>query len=186
MIIQQKRKAVVTPQWLRDCVGQKKPLPCEEYVALQELRTETAKNCPDCNLAPCACSDSESETEEASRTIVPNVPQSPLSSSTARLVGDTAAPTFPACPSEHGKSTTQFPANLLPPRPPIPTQLDKPNHMSRYACQRASPLVCPNQELVREFDIMYRSRALEGEERSGLSYERAISVIKGPYVLSHT
>ena len=51
--------------------------------------------------------------------------------------------------------------------------------MSRYACQRASPLVCPNQALVRELDVIRRSRALEGEERSSLSYQRAASVIKG-------
>ncbi|TFY63526.1 hypothetical protein EVJ58_g3189 [Rhodofomes roseus] len=71
-----------------------------------------------------------------------------------------------------------IPVRLLPPDPPIPTRLDKLDYTSRYSCQRASPLVCPNQDLVRELDIVHRSRAMEGEERSALSYERAISVIK--------
>ncbi|KZP27630.1 Nucleotidyltransferase [Athelia psychrophila] len=47
---------------------------------------------------------------------------------------------------------------------------------SRYACCRASPLVCPNQGLVEALDIMRQSRALEGEERSALSYEKAVAV----------
>lgn len=47
---------------------------------------------------------------------------------------------------------------------------------SRYSCQRASPLFCPNQNLVEELDIIRRSRTLEGEERSMLSYSRAIAV----------
>lgn len=59
------------------------------------------------------------------------------------------------------------------------TDLEKLNYMSLYACQRASPLVCPNQDLARELDIIRQSRALEGEDRSALSYQRAISVIKG-------
>lgn len=50
------------------------------------------------------------------------------------------------------------------------------DHKSRYACCRASPLVCPNQALVDEIDIVRRSRDLEGNNRSALSYERAISV----------
>jgi hypothetical protein len=49
-------------------------------------------------------------------------------------------------------------------------------HTARYSCCRASPLVCPNQGLVRELDVIRRSRSLEGEERSALSYQRAIAV----------
>ncbi|KAF9243165.1 hypothetical protein BU15DRAFT_86558 [Melanogaster broomeanus] len=49
-------------------------------------------------------------------------------------------------------------------------------HMSRFCCQRASPLVCPNQALVKELDIIRRSRFVDGEERSMLSYARAIAV----------
>ncbi|KAG6335491.1 hypothetical protein ID866_3598 [Astraeus odoratus] len=49
------------------------------------------------------------------------------------------------------------------------------DYASRYSCKRASPLVCPNQDLVQELDIIRRCRNLEGEERSMLSYARAIA-----------
>lgn len=39
-----------------------------------------------------------------------------------------------------------------------------------------SPLICPNQTLVNELSVIRRSRELEGEERSALSYSRAIAV----------
>lgn len=47
---------------------------------------------------------------------------------------------------------------------------------SRYSCCRASPLVCTNQGLVTALDVMRQSRSLEGEDRSALSYERAVAV----------
>ncbi|KAI5986846.1 hypothetical protein EDD15DRAFT_2174383 [Pisolithus albus] len=50
------------------------------------------------------------------------------------------------------------------------------DYTSRYSCQRGSPLTCPNQGLVRELDIIRRCRFVEGEERSMLSYARAIAV----------
>ncbi|KAF8839108.1 Nucleotidyltransferase [Paxillus ammoniavirescens] len=57
--------------------------------------------------------------------------------------------------------------------------------ISRYCCQRASPLICPNQTLVKELDVIRRSRFLEGEERSMLSYARAIATVKAsPYRFS--
>ncbi|KAI6148381.1 hypothetical protein BKA82DRAFT_4136271 [Pisolithus tinctorius] len=52
------------------------------------------------------------------------------------------------------------------------------DHTSRYSCQRGSPLSCPNQGLVRELDVIRRCRFVEGEERSVLSYSRAIATIK--------
>ena len=57
--------------------------------------------------------------------------------------------------------------------------MEKLDSMSRYACRRASPLVCPNQALVEELSIIRQSRMLEGEDRSALSYARAASVVKG-------
>jgi hypothetical protein len=66
------------------------------------------------------------------------------------------------------------PAFLLPPsKPPTPVELD---HTAHFCCSRASPLVCPNQSLCAEFDVLRRSRVLEGNERSALSYARAIAV----------
>ncbi|KAI6046446.1 hypothetical protein EDC04DRAFT_2631014 [Pisolithus marmoratus] len=50
------------------------------------------------------------------------------------------------------------------------------DYTSRYSCQRGSPLTCPNQGLVRELDIIRQCRFVEGEERSILSYARAIAL----------
>ncbi|KAF6763040.1 DNA polymerase mu [Ephemerocybe angulata] len=51
------------------------------------------------------------------------------------------------------------------------------NWRARYAVQRASPLVCPNQGLANELSILRRARELEGLEKNALAYERAIGVI---------
>ena len=56
------------------------------------------------------------------------------------------------------------------------TEVKSLSHKARYSCLRPSPLVCLNQRLVNEIDIIRRSRHFEGEERSMLSYSRAISV----------
>lgn len=65
------------------------------------------------------------------------------------------------------------------------TELDEPvdaaeveslSYDAKYSCLRPSPLVCPNQNLVKELDVIRRGRNVEGEERSVLSYSRAISV----------
>lgn len=53
------------------------------------------------------------------------------------------------------------------------------NYMSRYACTRASPLICPNQALVTELGILRRSRELEGKDVNALAYARAIAVRPG-------
>ncbi|KAI0710318.1 Nucleotidyltransferase [Cerioporus squamosus] len=154
-------KAVLTPAWLRDSVNEGTALPCDDYVAIQELHETTIEHCPDCNCKPCACSDGDSN------AVTPRVDTKQLPSPPSVSIHKPALP-----------APVPVPENLLPPDPPIPTNLEKLDYMSRYACQRASPLVCPNQVLVRELDIIRRSRALEGEERSALSYERAASVLK--------
>lgn len=74
------------------------------------------------------------------------------------------------------------------------TELDEPvdaaeveslSYDAKYSCLRPSPLVCPNQNLVKELDVIRRGRNVEGEERSMLSYSRAISVIKAfPHVIT--
>jgi DNA polymerase IV len=51
-----------------------------------------------------------------------------------------------------------------------------PRYTSSYACQRHSPLVCPNQELIGELLVIKRAREVDGDMRSMLSYARAISV----------
>ncbi|KAH7921441.1 Nucleotidyltransferase [Leucogyrophana mollusca] len=93
-----------------------------------------------------------------------------------------------SCDSSHPKSPSSTSVALQSPDPagtPDPADIEQLTYTSRYCCARASPLVCPNQELVRQLDIIRQSRSLEGEERSMLSYSRAISVIKAyPYVVS--
>ncbi|KAG2153275.1 hypothetical protein DEU56DRAFT_774077 [Suillus clintonianus] len=65
------------------------------------------------------------------------------------------------------------------------TEVKSLSHNAKYSCLRSSPLVCPNQTLVNEIDIIRRGRNVEGEERSMLSYSRAISVIKAyPHVIT--
>ena len=48
--------------------------------------------------------------------------------------------------------------------------------LSRFSTHRLSPLICPNQDLALELGIIKRSRELEGDWRSALSYQRAIAV----------
>ncbi|EKM53596.1 uncharacterized protein PHACADRAFT_176005 [Phanerochaete carnosa HHB-10118-sp] len=158
-------KAVVTPAWLRDSVAEGEALECTPYVALQDLREETINNCPVCNVRPCECEDTDvDEQAPGPETSYPS-PPTPAPKSKLAVAG----PSTLARP---------IPSHLLPLAPPIPTELSKLRYASKYACQRASPLICLNQALAVELDIIKRSRALEGEERSALSYSRAISAIK--------
>lgn len=65
------------------------------------------------------------------------------------------------------------------------TEVELLSHTAKYTCLRPSPLVCPNQNLVKEIDVIRQGRNVEGEERSMLSYSRAISVIKAcPHVIT--
>ena len=47
---------------------------------------------------------------------------------------------------------------------------------AKLACQRESPLTCPNQELVEQIDVLKRARELDLNWQSALSYARAIAV----------
>ncbi|KAH9911166.1 Nucleotidyltransferase [Fomitopsis serialis] len=140
-----KQKAIVTPQWLRDCVKQNKVLPCVDYAAIQELRTETEKNCPECNLAPCLCGDSDSEVETPSTSHTPTSPLPPSADQPASSKHRTTKAGLEE--TQESDMHAKIPARLLHPDPSIPTPLDKLNHASRYACQ----------QLVRELDIVHRS-----------------------------
>lgn len=81
-------------------------------------------------------------------------------------------------PSEVEKQTE--PAELV-----DATEVELLSHTAKYSCLRPSPLVCPNQSLVKEIDVIRQGRNVEGEERSMLSYSRAISVIKAyPHVIT--
>jgi len=77
-----------------------------------------------------------------------------------------------ASPSFYG----QFPDDTDPEASAKDTDLAALNYLSHFCCQRPSQLTCPNQALVNELDIIRRARFVEGEERSMLSYARAIAV----------
>ena len=47
---------------------------------------------------------------------------------------------------------------------------------AKFTCQRESPLVCLNQELVEQIDVIRRARELDMNWQSALSYGRAIAV----------
>jgi hypothetical protein len=53
-----------------------------------------------------------------------------------------------------------------------------PSSMPMYCVQRRSPLICANQELVMQLAAIRRARELDGDNRSALSYARAIAVRK--------
>ncbi|THH18302.1 hypothetical protein EUX98_g8985 [Antrodiella citrinella] len=192
-----KNKAVVTPDWLRDSVKEGKGLPCESYIAIEDLHQTTVDNCPDCNLSPCGCDDSDEVAEDVPPPPALGKYRSPPPSEAGSLAEpshhethkqtSTSKPTSKTAAVVSGPSVTKtrIPSNLLAPEHTIPTDVSKLSYKSRYACQRASPLVCPNQNLALQLDIIRRSRALEGEERSALSYARAISTLKAyPHVIT--
>lgn len=142
----QKRKALVTPDWLRDSVAQGSSLPYADYAAL-----------PDLNLK-----EGEEGEEDEKR---------PSSKSELRF---TSHGSPPSAHSRAAHADVTPPAFLLPPPvPPPDVELD---HTTRLCCSRASPLICVNQPLCAALDVLRRSRALESNERSALSYARAISV----------
>ena len=149
----QKRKALVTPDWLRDSVAQARPLPCADYAALPDLKATNEKVCRRGGSLPS---------------------EKPLSKFKSRspFLQDTSPHSRSSYRATHKDIVP--PAFLLPPPvPPPPAELD---HTARYCCSRASPLVCVNQPLCAALDVLRRSRALESNEHSALSYARAIAV----------
>ncbi|KAL1710146.1 hypothetical protein EV121DRAFT_193303 [Schizophyllum commune] len=87
--------------------------------------------------------------------------------------GDTVSTAPTSASGSTSKDASQI--NLYPPtHEPAPVNLD---YRSRYACCRASPLVCPNQGLVSRLAIIRRSRELEDDRISALSYDHAIGRI---------
>lgn len=93
---------------------------------------------------------------------------SPRSISESRITSHNSSP--PTRP----QSPPRPPAYLLP--PPVPPSEVKLDHTAHFCCSRPSPLVCPNQPLCDALDALRRGRALESNERSALSYGRAIAV----------
>ncbi|KAJ7099570.1 hypothetical protein B0H15DRAFT_771111, partial [Mycena belliarum] len=146
-----KHKAIVTPDWLRDSVEQRTILPCGDYAALRELHQTTVDNCPDSD-------DNDNGESGSSSSFVPPT-ESRQEIQLTHEVEDIGSPSF--MPEEGLKKA---PA------------LTKAHYTNRHACLRKCPLICPNQALVQQLEVIRRSRELEGQDLSALSYERAISV----------
>lgn len=143
----------MTPDWLRDSVAQARPLPCADYAALPDLKETNEKVCRRGGSLPSENPPSKFKSRSPSFQGISPHPRSSYRATHKEIVP---------------------PAFLLPPPvPPPPAELD---HTARYCCSRASPLVCVNQPLCAALDVLRRSRALESNERSALSYARAIAV----------
>ncbi|THH11824.1 hypothetical protein EW146_g7907 [Bondarzewia mesenterica] len=145
-----KSKSIVTPAWLRETARRNMRMPCEEYSAVRDLQPTTLANCPSTD------DDDNLSNSTLSRS------SSPQSIKTTQQSSSVA-------------SFSSIPANLLPPEPP-PTPHESLDSRASFACLRASPLTCVNQELCEQLDVMRRTRELEGEDRSSLSYRRAVSI----------
>jgi hypothetical protein len=100
---------------------------------------------------------------------------SPRSISESRITSHHTSPPTRSEPPPRAASTGGIPpAYLL--HPTVPPPEVKLDHTAHFCCSRPSPLVCPNQPLCAALDVLRRGRALENNERSALSYGRAIAV----------
>lgn len=149
-----RQKAIVTPDWLRDSVKAGHPLPCGDFAALPELEEDTVEHCPD----PETCQDKSHEHDHPRSTN--HRSHSPGGRGSSVHAGQSG--------SYLNASSTV--------RPTDPKVFDQ--WRARYACLRAAPLVCPNQGLVEELNVLLRDRELEGLEKNALAYQRAIAVLK--------
>ncbi|EJD44828.1 hypothetical protein AURDEDRAFT_124929 [Auricularia subglabra TFB-10046 SS5] len=100
------------------------------------------------------------------RKTPPGQPTPPRSVSRSAPLTPTATPPPDTPPPE------TFP--MMPPR----ELLEKFSPKAGSSVLRLHPLVCPNQRLIEELAVIRNARKLEGEERSELSYSRAIASIK--------
>jgi DNA polymerase mu len=155
----QRQKAVVKPNWLRDSISEGHALPCGKYAALEDLVDETIINCPD---------GDDCKGCEKCRSERPSSSSSAPSESTYELGSGSKARHSPPYDvvSRTGVSLKPFSAPTSP----------KAKFNASYACERATPLVCPNEDLVKALAVIRKSRELESEGRSQLSYQRAIAV----------
>ncbi|KAJ7287185.1 hypothetical protein C8J57DRAFT_1283139 [Mycena rebaudengoi] len=68
---------------------------------------------------------------------------------------------------------------------PPQVAVTKAHYTNRYACLRCSPLTCPNQGLLHQLGIIYRSRELEGKQTTyphAITTSRLAEVSSLPYI----
>ncbi|KAG8889306.1 hypothetical protein FRB98_004923 [Tulasnella sp. 332] len=141
---------IVTPKWLTDSVLQARPLPFKPYNAV--------KSSPLLDLGD------ESFVEPS---LVKTTAPSPRSSLGTSVGPDELSPS----------SASPRPSSSLASTPsPIRTTKRPTPENSRYAVHRRTPLKSPNEPLLEEIGLIMKSRSLDGNARSALSYSRAISV----------
>ena len=150
----------MTPSWLTSSVEAGHALPCEDYAAVKDLKSNTARNCP-ADSACTGCSECEASQNSSHRRA---------------SVADLLSPPPTPPPQPTFSSTTNV--SLVPDSQTWDISKAKSmfDHASRYVCTRLCPLTCPNQALVDQLRVMKKARELEGESRSALSYARAIAV----------
>lgn len=59
------------------------------------------------------------------------------------------------------------------------------SYTSKFAVQRASPLICYNQDLLYQLAVIRDARFLDNDKRSFMSYTRAIGVRSETTVSCH-
>ncbi|KAG8907262.1 hypothetical protein FRB99_004956 [Tulasnella sp. 403] len=143
------RKAIVIPQWLSDTVERGELLPFEAYHALKQ--SSVGDRSPSMVSQSSGTELRSNRTPSVHTTLTPVSTDMPSTSSPAKTIG-----------SSLGETSTS------------PTRETTEN--TRFATHRLSPLVCPNQDLLSEVGVIMKSRRLDGNMRSALSYSRAISV----------
>jgi DNA polymerase IV len=126
-----------------------------------------------CDSCQCSC---VGKLEQAGGNL-PTPPSSPGDSDVV-LIGPPRTPSIshakasylptPSYTPSKCSNSASTPAYLLPPVSPYKTDFTLLSPIAPYACQRASPRICPNQCLVEALDVIRRSRNLEGEARSEL------------------
>lgn len=154
------------PQWLSDSVTKQTVLPFEQYYA---LKSRTHGQSDGSSIESIQLSLDNGKPQFRSEGLQSEGPSTPSSGGLDPVSKEPFAPTTfnlePHSQTSLGKSPK--PRNFG-----VRTTSDN----SRFACQRLSPLVCPNQALLQEIGIIKWSRHLDGNSRSALSYSRAISV----------
>ncbi|KAF9486019.1 DNA polymerase mu [Pholiota conissans] len=126
---------------------------------------------------PVACGDFAALRELHNETVA-HCPDAAVDDVTS---GESAASSQTSTAAKEAKSPAPPPAPSVKPTDPRVFK----NWRSRYACERASPLVCPNQALAVELAVLNRAREMEGENMSALSYEKSVAIIKSyPYIIT--
>ncbi|KZO98779.1 Nucleotidyltransferase [Calocera viscosa TUFC12733] len=150
-----RRRWVLSTRWLEDSAAAGKKRPEEGYLAVKGLRPGGQGSPALAGSAPGTPGDSADSDRAA-----------PEAQGKKRQLS--SSPRAPS-PAPQASDSDSIPLHFTPGWP-VPN--------SRYACKRRTPLYTPNEPLLTALAVIMRSRELEGEDRSALSYARGISVLK--------